>query len=350
MREAAARVLAPQFNEMVGLCEQPFLQPIYDLEVPHMAFGRVALAGDAAFVARPHVGAGVAKAADDALALADALAANADIESALKRFEAVRLPVGNKIIARTRHLGAYVQADLKTRGRARIRRAPPHARGGADRNRDHGFLSCMFPFGDATRELVAQRCAAFTRLASDTEHALKHAAVAVTLVDAEDGPDETALILTGRVSGLRSHGGQWAMPGGRIDPGETPVAAALRELAEEIGLHLTPDDVLGMLDDYPTRSGYLITPVVVWGGHHPPLRLNPREVASVRHIKLADIAREDAVQFDRIPESERRVVRLHINGRTIHAPTAAMIYQFREVIAGRQTRVADLEQPVFAWR
>ena len=114
MREAAAGVLAPQFNEMVGLCEQPFLQPIYDLEVPHMAFGRVALAGDAAFVARPHVGAGVAKAADDALALADALAADADIESALKRFEAVRLPVGNKIIARTRHLGAYVQADLKT--------------------------------------------------------------------------------------------------------------------------------------------------------------------------------------------------------------------------------------------
>jgi 8-oxo-dGTP pyrophosphatase MutT (NUDIX family) len=208
----------------------------------------------------------------------------------------------------------------------------------------------MFPFGDATRQLVARRCAAFTRLPGDTEHALKHAAVAVTLVDAEDGPDETALILTGRVSGLRSHAGQWAMPGGRIDPGETPIAAALRELAEEIGLHLTPDDVLGMLDDYPTRSGYLITPVVVWGGHHPPLRLNPREVASVRHIKLADIAREDAVQFDRIPESERRVVRLHINGRTIHAPTAAMIYQFREVIAGRQTRVADLEQPGFAWR
>ena len=114
MRVAAERVLAPQFNEMVGLCEQPFLQPIYDLEVPRMAFGRVALAGDAAFVARPHIGAGVAKAADDALALADALAANTDVETALKRFEAARLPVGRKIIARTRHLGAYVQADLKT--------------------------------------------------------------------------------------------------------------------------------------------------------------------------------------------------------------------------------------------
>jgi 2-polyprenyl-6-methoxyphenol hydroxylase-like FAD-dependent oxidoreductase len=114
MREAAARVLAPQFNAMVALCEQPFLQPIYDLEVPRMAFGRAALVGDAAFVARPHIGAGVAKAADDALALADALAKNSDLEGALKSFEAARLPVGQRIIARTRHLGAYVQADLKT--------------------------------------------------------------------------------------------------------------------------------------------------------------------------------------------------------------------------------------------
>jgi 2-polyprenyl-6-methoxyphenol hydroxylase-like FAD-dependent oxidoreductase len=113
MREAAARVLAPQFNQMVSLCEQPFLQPIYDLEVPRMAFGRVALVGDAAFVARPHIGAGVAKAADDALALADVLAGNT-VESALRRFQAARLPVGAKIIARTRHLGAYVQADLKS--------------------------------------------------------------------------------------------------------------------------------------------------------------------------------------------------------------------------------------------
>jgi 2-polyprenyl-6-methoxyphenol hydroxylase-like FAD-dependent oxidoreductase len=114
MREAARQVLAPQFNEMVGLCEQPFLQPIYDLEVPRMAFGRVALVGDAAFVARPHIGAGVAKGADDAVALADALVANSDVEAALKQFEAPRLDAGRRILARTRHLGAYVQADLKT--------------------------------------------------------------------------------------------------------------------------------------------------------------------------------------------------------------------------------------------
>ena len=114
MREEAGQVLAPQFNAMLALCAQPFLQPIYDLEVPRMAFGRVAILGDAAFVARPHVGAGVAKAAEDALALTDALAAHDDVGAALRRFESVRLGVGEKIIARARRLGAYVQADLKT--------------------------------------------------------------------------------------------------------------------------------------------------------------------------------------------------------------------------------------------
>jgi 2-polyprenyl-6-methoxyphenol hydroxylase-like FAD-dependent oxidoreductase len=113
MRAEGKDVLAPQFNAMLSLCALPFLQPIYDLEVPHMAFGKVAVLGDAAFVARPHVGAGVAKAAEDALALADALEAN-DIENGLKQFEAARLPRGNKIIERARRLGAYVQADLKT--------------------------------------------------------------------------------------------------------------------------------------------------------------------------------------------------------------------------------------------
>jgi len=127
MRAAARELLAPQFDAVIGLCEQPFLQPIYDLEVPHMAFGRVAILGDAAFVARPHVGAGVAKAAEDALALADALDAERDAGVALRRFEAARLPVGTKIIARARRLGAYVQADLRTQAErvyAALHRSP----------------------------------------------------------------------------------------------------------------------------------------------------------------------------------------------------------------------------------
>jgi hypothetical protein len=106
-----------------------------------------------------------------------------------------------------------------------------------------------------------------------------------------------------------------------------------------------------MLDDYPTRSGYLITPLVIWAEQRQPLLPNPEEIASVHRIPLAEIARPDAIDFIAIPESERRVVvRIRMNGSLVHAPTAAMVYQFHEVLAGRHTRVADLEQPVFAWR
>ena len=108
--------------------------------------------------------------------------------------------------------------------------------------------------------------------------------------------------------------------------------------------------VLGLLDDYPTRSGYLITPVVVWAATNAALSPNPAEVASVHRIALSDIERADAFDFTAIPESDRRVIRLHLGGQQIHAPTAALIYQFREVLAGRDTRVAELEQPVFAWK
>src|SRR5476649_2130518 len=125
----------------------------------------------------------------------------------------------------------------------------------------------MRPFGEPTRRNIAERCAAFARLPeSAPAPALKRAAVAIALVEAEEAHG-TALLLTLRAAGLRAHRSQWALPGGRCDEGETPVAAALRELHEELGLQLGPDDVLGLLDDYPTRSGYLITPVVVWAAN-----------------------------------------------------------------------------------
>lgn len=207
-----------------------------------------------------------------------------------------------------------------------------------------------FPFDDEFRALVVQRCAAFRRLPATGATTLKRAAVAITLVETDDGSDEAAFLLTERASGLRAHSGQWALPGGRLDPGESAEQAALREIHEEIGLALDPAVVLGTLDDYPTRSGYLITPVVVWAGARPPLQLNPHEVASVRRITIAHIAQDETVDFVAIPESERRVVRIRLGRHFIHAPTAAVLYQFREVLAGRDTRVIDLDQPVFAWR
>jgi 8-oxo-dGTP pyrophosphatase MutT (NUDIX family) len=207
------------------------------------------------------------------------------------------------------------------------------------------------PFGDTTRRNIAERCAAFVRLPTgEPAPALKRAAVAITLVDSGDAGHGTAMLLTLRAAGLRAHRGQWALPGGRCDEGETPIMAALRELHEELGLQLGPADVLGLLDDYPTRSGYLITPVVVWATASTALSPNPSEVASVHRIGLPEIEQADTFDFTEIPESDRRVIRFRHAGHFIHAPTAAMIYQFREVLAGRDTRVAELEQPVFAWK
>src|ERR1700682_4400758 len=206
------------------------------------------------------------------------------------------------------------------------------------------------PFDDTTRRNIAERCAAFARLsASDPAPELKRAAVAIALVEAGDAARGTALLLTLRAAGLRAHRGQWALPGGRCDEGEKPVIAALRELHEELGLELGPADVLGLLDDYPTRSGYLITPVVVWAAASAAISPNPEEVASVHRIALEEIEQADAFDFITIPESTRRVIRFRHAGHFIHAPTAALIYQFREVLGGRDTRVAALEQPGLGW-
>ena len=204
-------------------------------------------------------------------------------------------------------------------------------------------------FDDATRRNIAELCAAFARRKPELEApGLKHAAVTIALTEGEGG--DAAFLLTLRAASLRTHSSQWALPGGRCDPGETPAQAALRELHEELGVGLSESDVLGLLDDYPTRSGYLITPVVVWVSTASAIAPNPAEVASVHRIALAAIEAEDAFSFTSIPESARRVIRFRYAAHHIHAPTAALIYQFREVLAGRDTRVADLEQPVFAWK
>ena len=160
-----------------------------------------------------------------------------------------------------------------------------------------------------------------------------------------------AVLLTRRTANLRTHARQWALPGGRVDEGEDPVATARRELLEELGLHVDERALLGALDDYPTRSGYVITPFVFWGGADPELHPHPDEVASVHRIAFRELCRPDSPRFVSIPESERPVVQIPIGGDLIHAPTGAVLLQFRHVaIEGTTERVAGYEQPVFAWR
>jgi 8-oxo-dGTP pyrophosphatase MutT (NUDIX family) len=160
-----------------------------------------------------------------------------------------------------------------------------------------------------------------------------------------------SFLLCRRASGLRLHAAQWALPGGRLDAGERPVDAALRELDEELGVTLDESAVLGLLDDYPTRSGYVITPVVVWGGD-PALVPDPGEVLAAYRIGLHELCRADSPRFVTIPESERPVVQVPLGRDLIHAPTGAVLVQFRWVaLEGRlNERVDHLEQPVFAWK
>jgi 8-oxo-dGTP pyrophosphatase MutT (NUDIX family) len=191
----------------------------------------------------------------------------------------------------------------------------------------------------------------------------RRAAVAVAVTESGHGAEiegmpafaqwstAPALLLTRRALTLRQHAGQWAMPGGRIDDGESPEGAALRELAEEVGLSLDAGSVLGRLDDYATRSGFVITPVVVWAGAARELVANPGEVASIHRIALDEFLRPDAPLLNHVRGAEHPVLRMPVGHTWIAAPTAAFIYQFREwILLGRATRVAHFDQPVFAWK
>jgi 8-oxo-dGTP pyrophosphatase MutT (NUDIX family) len=236
-------------------------------------------------------------------------------------------------------------------------------------------------YSEVLRRTIAERLAAHDRREHDAT-GKKRAAVAIVLVDSDaerhDGDpllaDEidmgvvpgdahgldgrmvgvaggAAFLLCRRASRMNRHAGQWALPGGRLDPGESPVDAALREVDEEIGLRLDEAAVLGWLDDYPTRSGYVITPIVLWGGADPTMVPSPDEVLALYRIGLHAL-RDGQTRFVSIPESDRPVVQIPLGNDLIHAPTGAVLYQFRLVaIEGRVgERVDHLEQPVFAWR
>jgi 8-oxo-dGTP pyrophosphatase MutT (NUDIX family) len=237
-------------------------------------------------------------------------------------------------------------------------------------------------YDDELRERLTTHLAAHERWAIGTE-GHRHAAVAVVVVDSDPivhgddpnpaPPDRLALIpgaeglglsgslartaggpavlLTRRATHLRAHGGQWALPGGRIDEGESVEQAVLRELREEIGLVLDATHMIGLLDDYATRSGFVITPVVFWGGDNPSMAPDPAEVQSIHRVSFRELQRPDSPRFVRIPESEQPVVQMAVGGDLIHAPTGAILLQFRRVaLEGVTERVRDYEQPVFAWR
>lgn len=214
----------------------------------------------------------------------------------------------------------------------------------------------------ALRARIESQLRAFT--VQVAERGLQHAAaVAVAITDEGGGAGlpgfaqhaawstQASLILTRRAGHLRKHAGQWALPGGRIDAGETAEQAALRELAEEVHLELGADAVLGRLDDFITRSGFVITPVVVWAGAARHIRPNPAEVASIHRIPMAEFLRADAPMLAFEGRSAQPVLRMPVGSAWIAAPTAAILYQFREVcMEGRPTRVAHFEQPAFAWQ
>ncbi len=203
-------------------------------------------------------------------------------------------------------------------------------------------------FGAELRTRVGSQLARFERRAVP-EPSLRPAAVAIVLTPDETG--EACFLITRRAAAMRRHARQWALPGGRLDPGEDEVGAALRETHEEIGLQLERQHVLGLLDDFPTRSGFRMTPVIVWAEPGQTLRPNPEEVEQLHHVPLRELEKPGVPVLRRIPESDRPVLSLPLLDTLIHAPTAAILYQLREVaLAGRSTRVAHYEQPLFAWR
>ncbi len=202
-------------------------------------------------------------------------------------------------------------------------------------------------FGVELREWVTANLRAFSRREIPLD-GRRPAAVALALVADDEG--RCCFVLTRRATRLRTHSGQFALPGGRIEAGESSDAAALRELQEEVGLELPPASVLGSLDDFATRSGFVITPVVVWCGDQHELRPDPAEVAIAYRVPLSELGRPGVPVLRAIPESDRPVLSLPLVGTLVHSPTAAIIYQLFEVgIHGRDTRVAHYEQPVFAW-
>ncbi len=206
----------------------------------------------------------------------------------------------------------------------------------------------MIALTDALRDQLVANLQSFPVLRADTT--ARQAAVALTITHGDTPDDGAALLLTRRASKMSTHPGQWALPGGRVDDGETAEEAARRELLEELGVDLGPEACLGRLDDYTTRSGTVIQPFVYWIGGRPALVPNPAEVASIHRIPVAEFDYPGSPELLDGPDEGRPIIRVYLNGRRIHAPTGAVLHQFWEVaVNGRWTRVAHFDQPSWAY-
>ena len=205
-------------------------------------------------------------------------------------------------------------------------------------------------FDAALRDRIAARLAAFPREPAD-HSALRQAAVAL-VVTRLPATGEGAVLVTLRPSGLNRHGGQYALPGGRLDEGESDADAALRELREELGLTLDTGAILGRLDDFPTRSGFRIAPLVMWA-EACAITPDPAEVAEVYRLPLSELDSPDIPRLTPARPGDQPVMSAFFPtiGHFMYAPTAAILYQFREVaLRGLPTRTAHFEQPRFAWK
>jgi 8-oxo-dGTP pyrophosphatase MutT (NUDIX family) len=172
----------------------------------------------------------------------------------------------------------------------------------------------------------------------------RHAAVAVTVLDAATTP--RVLVLKRAARGTNP--GQWALPGGRLEPGETPEQAAVREAEEEVGL--AGAEVAGQLDDFVTDSGFVITPVVLVAPEPARLRRSPAEVHSLHPIVLSRLLADDVLRLAAAPDGSRLPQLLLRHDMVVHAPTGAILWQFREAMLGRHTRVAGFAQPEWTRR
>jgi 8-oxo-dGTP pyrophosphatase MutT (NUDIX family) len=205
-------------------------------------------------------------------------------------------------------------------------------------------------FEPALRDRIAGNIASLIPTVGDVDGAgLRQAAVALIL--APDSAGEAHFLLTRRAPKLGSHAGQNALPGGVIDPGESAEAAARRETREEIGLHLGDEALLGALEPYATRSGFIIRPFVYWAEEPGELTPSPGEVAEIRYISLQNLFTPGSPVFLEGETPDRPILRLLIGDRQLHAPTAAVVLQFRAVgLEGRYMSVAHFDQPDFARR